>query len=104
MPMLVVFLLTVAGLLYAILTDVVFERDPGDGKSVIITWTLYNLAVLAVTMAVCVELPRRASAHSPGYAASGVRFGERRMRGWAMRQTAEDAWIRGGPLPRPVPR
>ncbi|MBU8537495.1 glycosyltransferase family 2 protein [Falsiroseomonas tokyonensis] len=99
MPMLLAFLATLVGLLYAIVTDVVFERDPGDGKSVIITWTLYNLAVLAVTMAVCIELPRRATAHSPGATPVVVRFGTQRMRGWAMRLTAEDAWIRGGPLP-----
>lgn len=99
LPMLVVFVLTVTGLLYSIVTDVVFERDPGDGKSVILTWTLYNLAVLAATMAVCVELPRRASANAQGALPVVVRFGAGLMRGWAMRLTAEDAWIRGGPVP-----
>jgi cellulose synthase (UDP-forming) len=98
-PLLGVFVLTVAGLLFSIVTDVVFDRDAGDGKIVIIAWTLYNLAVLGVTMAVCVELPRTASANSAGPVAVTVRGDGPTMRGWAMRVTAEDAWVRGGPLP-----
>ncbi len=101
-PMLVVFLLTLAGLLYGIFLDVVFERDPGDGKSVILTWTLYNLAVLAATMAVCIELPRPPAGSAGGALAVTVRGkGGVAMRGWAMRLTAEDAWVRGGPVPEP---
>jgi cellulose synthase (UDP-forming) len=98
-PLLIVFVLTVVGLLYSILTDVVFERDPGDGKSVILGWTLYNLAVLAATMAVCIELPRPAVGSAGGTLPVTVRGRGVAMRGWAMRLTAEDAWIRGGPVP-----
>jgi cellulose synthase (UDP-forming) len=99
LPLLAVFVLTIAGLLFSIATDVVFDREAGDGKSVILAWTIYNLAVLAVTMAVCVELPRVASANSPGALPVTVRGAGPAMRGWAMRLTAEDAWIRGGPVP-----
>jgi cellulose synthase (UDP-forming) len=98
-PMLAIFLLTCAGMLFAIVTDVAFERDAGDGKSVIITWTVYNLAVLAATMAVCVELPRQASTNIRGATPVTVRAPGLVMRGWSMRLTEEDAWIRGGPLP-----
>jgi cellulose synthase (UDP-forming) len=80
---------------------VVFERDAGDGKSVILTWTLYNLAVLAATMAVCIELPRPPAGSAGGTLAVSVRGRGVAMRGWAMRLTAEDAWIRGGPVPEP---
>lgn len=99
LPMLVVFVLTIAGLLFNIVTDVVFERDPGDGKGVILFWTLYNLGVLAVTMVVCIELPRRASANAARSTAVTVRAPGLLMRGWSMRLTAEDAWIRGWPAP-----
>lgn len=57
-PLLVFAGLTIAGLLFAPLTDVVFARDPGEGKIIILFWTFYNLAVLGVSLAVCVELPR----------------------------------------------
>jgi cellulose synthase (UDP-forming) len=99
LPLVVVFLLTVARLLFSIVTDVMFERDAGDGKSVILVWTLYNLVVLLATMAVCVERPRRASANQQDAPPVVVRAGSVVMRGWAMRLTADDAWIRGGPLP-----
>jgi cellulose synthase (UDP-forming) len=104
LPMLVVFVLTVAGLLFNVVTDVVFERDPGDGKGVILFWTLYNLGVLAATMAVCIELPRRASANAGGAVAVTVRAPGLLMRGWSMRLTAEDAWIAAGRRPRRAPR
>jgi cellulose synthase (UDP-forming) len=98
-PVLTVFLLTCAGLLFTPVTDAVFERDAGDGKSVIVTWTLYNLVVLAATMAVCIEMPRSSSANAAAPVAVTVRGGGAIMRGWAMRLTAEDAWIRGAPVP-----
>jgi len=98
-PLLLVFALTVAGLFFSVATDVVFDRDAGDGKAVIIAWTLYNLLVLGVTMAVCVELPRTASANAAAALAVTVSGAGPLMRGWAMRLTAEDAWVRGGPVP-----
>ena len=57
-PLLALFALTVAGLLFSPVTGVVFDRDAGDGKWVILFWTFYNLVVLGVAMAVCVEPPR----------------------------------------------
>ena len=99
LPLLIVFLLTVAGLFYSIATDIVFERDPGDGKSVILNWTLYNLLILGATMLVCVEMPRGASGSAGGTLPVVVRAKGLEMRGWAMRLTVEDSWIRGGPVP-----
>ncbi len=100
-PLLGLFALTVAGLFFSPVTDVVFDRDAGDGKWVILFWTFYNLAVLGVAMAVCVEPPRasdaarlrpeRAVVHAEGAAVSA----------WLMRLTPTDAWLRGGPLLRP---
>lgn len=100
-PLLGLFALTVAGLFFSPLTGVVFDRDAGDGKWVILFWTFYNLAVLGVAMAVCVEPPRardaarlrpeRAEVHAEGAATAA----------WLMRLTPVDAWLRGGPLLRP---
>ena len=54
------FLLTLGGLLIGLVSDYLFEARAGDGKSVILFWTLYNLLVLAGTVLVCVEQPRTA--------------------------------------------
>lgn len=103
-PMLVLFLLTVAGLLFSPLTDIVFDRDPGEGKWVILFWTLYNLAVLLVGMAVCVELPRVSTA--PRIRPERVRVHGAEIAGsaWIMRLTPSEAWLRGGPFLDPGSR
>ena len=55
------FILTVGGLLIGLTSDYLFDAHAGEGKIVILFWTLYNLLVLAGTMLVCIELPRTAS-------------------------------------------
>jgi cellulose synthase (UDP-forming) len=55
------FILTVVGLMIGLTSDYLFDAHAGEGKIVILFWTLYNLLVLAGTMLVCVELPRTAS-------------------------------------------
>lgn len=58
MPFLIMFVATVAGLVIGIFADAFAFNDAGDGKVVILFWTIYNLLILMVTLAVCVELPR----------------------------------------------
>lgn len=58
-PFLVMFFLTLGGLLIGIIWDRFAYFDAGDGKWVILFWTIYNLFVLAMTCRACVELPRR---------------------------------------------
>ncbi|WP_207538714.1 glycosyltransferase [Sabulicella rubraurantiaca] len=103
-PLLVLFMLTFFGLMFMPVTDIVFDRDAGDGKWVILVWTLYNLLVLAASMAVCVELPR---------GGKGTRIVPERVRlfadsgasgGWLMRLTLEEAWITGAPALPPGER
>ncbi len=59
MPFLILLGLTVLGLSLGILFDRFAHADAGDGKAVILFWTVYNLFVLGITILACVELPRR---------------------------------------------
>lgn len=59
MPFIVLLGLTLVGLLLALVSDRFAYYDAGDGKIVILFWTIYNVFVLAVTLIACVELPRR---------------------------------------------
>ncbi|OOY25029.1 Curdlan synthase [Thioclava sediminum] len=59
MPFLILFFLTLGGLLIGIVWDRFAYYDAGDGKWVILFWTVYNLFLLAATCRACVELPRR---------------------------------------------
>lgn len=58
-PFLIVLLLTVTGLLLGVVSDRFAFFDAGDGKAIVLFWTLYNVVVLAFTILVCVELPRK---------------------------------------------
>lgn len=55
------FLATTVGLVLGLTIDYAFEARAGEGKIVILFWTLYNLLVLAGACMVCVELPRSGS-------------------------------------------
>lgn len=58
-PFLIGLLLTLAGLMIGIFSDRFAFYDAGEGKIVILFWTIYNLVVLAMTVIACIELPRR---------------------------------------------
>ena len=103
-PLLVIFLLTIVGLFFSPATDIVFDRDAGDGKWVILFWTFYNLVVLSAAMAVCVELPRARIATGLPPERVAVLSHEKTAGAWLMRLTPEDAWVRGGPYLRPTER
>ncbi|MDW4499162.1 glycosyltransferase [Sulfitobacter sp. D35] len=51
--------LTLVGLVLGIFSDRFAYADAGDGKWVILFWTIYNVIVLSTTVLACVELPRR---------------------------------------------
>ncbi|WP_456685667.1 glycosyltransferase [Bradyrhizobium sp. P5_C11_2] len=59
-PFLVLLVLTLAGLVLSLTSDFVFNfsQVAGEGRVIILFWTLYNLAVLAITIAACIERPR----------------------------------------------
>ncbi|OWU82876.1 Curdlan synthase [Oceanicola sp. 22II-s10i] len=58
MPFLLGFLATFVGLWLGVVSDRFAFNDAGDGKWVILFWTLYNLVVLGVTSLACIEMPR----------------------------------------------
>lgn len=50
--------LTLAGVAFRYATGDLFDGDADDGFRVMLIWTIYNLVVLGVAIAVCVEMPR----------------------------------------------
>lgn len=58
MPAIILLGLTILGLLIGIVSDRFAWFDAGDGKAVVLVWTIYNLVVLTGTVLVAVELPR----------------------------------------------
>ena len=59
MPFLILLVLTLIALLLGIFMDRFSYQDAGDGKWVVLFWTIYNIFVLAMTVLACIELPRR---------------------------------------------
>lgn len=52
------FAANLGGMLYGSLADYGIEGGAGDGKWIVLFWTFYNLAALALAIIVCIELPR----------------------------------------------
>jgi len=50
--------LTIAGMLYGSFADYTPERQEASSTAIVLFWSFYNLAVLLVVMAVCIEFPR----------------------------------------------
>jgi len=50
--------LTVLGMLYGSLADYTPERQDAGATAVVLFWSIYNIVVLLLAMAVCVEFPR----------------------------------------------
>lgn len=91
--------LTLLGLALGIASDRFAFNDAGDGKGVILFWTLYNILVLAVTIIACIELPRRERhiADCPervDFISDGTR-----LRLWMTSLTLDTARVRGEVLP-----
>lgn len=98
-PFLILAALSIIGLLLGMVSDRFAYYDAGDGKAVILFWTIYNLFVLAVTLIACVELPRRERhiADAPEraiFVAHGVPH-----RVWLQALTRDFARIRGRTYP-----
>ncbi len=57
-PFLTLLVLTLLGLTIGIVSDRFAYYDAGEGKAVVLFWTIYNVFVLIVTVTLCIELPR----------------------------------------------
>lgn len=58
LPLFVALAVSVAGLLVGIAFDRFAYNDAGDGKVVVLVWTVYNIVVIGLTCLAGVELPR----------------------------------------------
>ncbi|WP_315764834.1 glycosyltransferase [Bradyrhizobium sp. SZCCHNR2009] len=59
-PFIMLLALSVGGLIVSLTSDFVFNTAPtaGDGVVVVMFWTVYNILVLSVAIAVCIDRPR----------------------------------------------
>lgn len=99
-PYLVLFGLTLVGLWIGIFSDSFAFSDAGDGKVVILFWSVYNLLVLFVTMLTCIELPRREMhVGDQPERAIAVIDEDKPRRVWLVDLTVDTARIRGYTFP-----
>lgn len=98
-PFVIILLLTLAGLTLGMVSDRFAFFDAGDGKAVVLFWTLYNIFVLAFTIIVCIELPRkeRHVADAPERADLVIDGKARQV--WITALTTGDVRLRGLELP-----
>jgi len=99
-PYIVLLVLTLAGLFIGIVWDRFAFYDAGDGKSVVLFWTIYNVFALIFILIACVELPRRERhvADAPVRAIFVV-AGDRPRRVWIASLTLDTARLRGRTWP-----
>ena len=99
-PFAIMLALTVIGLSLGMIWDSFAFDEAGDGKWVILFWTLYNLLVLSVAVVACIELPRRERhvTDSPERAAFETDGVSRKV--WLVSLTADTVRIRGRVYPQ----
>ncbi|MFN3973316.1 MAG: glycosyltransferase [Gemmobacter sp.] len=97
-PFLTLLVLTLVGLTIGIFSDPFAFYDAGEGKAVVLFWTIYNVFVLFFTVLLCVELPRteRHVADDPEQA---IMVAERPQRVWMTGLTTTNVRIRGAGAP-----
>ncbi len=96
-PFLVLFGLTVGGLVLPLQSDFLFNTASaaGDGMMVVLFWTLYNLLVLLVAIAACVERPRPNRPQRQNVEATALVVGGEAHPGWIMNLGIGGARISG---------
>ena len=94
-PFLVLLILTVIGLMLGVMFDRFAFHDAGDGKWVVLFWTVYNIFVLSLTVLACVELPRK-ERHIADVPDRGILITEDGIRQeWIRSLTIDEARLRG---------
>jgi cellulose synthase (UDP-forming) len=87
--------LTLGGLSLSLITDYTYAQSAGDGRVVILFWTLYNVAVLSLTMALCVERPRPPHSMREGAENADIEARGHLFPAWVLEASAERARVRG---------
>jgi cellulose synthase (UDP-forming) len=95
-PYLFVFLLTVGGLLIGIVVPRFnYDQVAGDGIQIVMFWTIYNLVLLAVTMAACIERPRENRPMREFTEPADMVIAGRRYPAWVTELGLEQVRVRG---------
>ncbi len=96
-PFLIFFGLTVAGLVLNLTSDFMFNHSAtaGDGMIVVMFWTVYNLFVLLVAIAACIERPRTNAPQRQLVTPVTLVAPDGEQRGWLVRLSADQARIAG---------
>lgn len=91
----ILFALTVGGLCIPFVADYNDAAAAGDGRFVILSWSVYNLAVLSMAMVVCFERPRFSHPMLNAPEPAEMRIGDSLMPVWVYELSADRAVIRG---------
>jgi cellulose synthase (UDP-forming) len=95
LPFALLLAVTVGGLALGVVSDRFAFFDAGDGKWVILFWTIYNIVVLSVTLVACVELPRRERHVADAPEQVRVTIGGEELILWMTNLTLDHARLRG---------
>ncbi|UPU01359.1 glycosyltransferase (plasmid) [Bradyrhizobium barranii subsp. apii] len=96
-PFLILFGLTVGGLIVPLNSDFVFNTSltADDGVAIVLFWTVYNILVLVVAIAACIERPRYNRPQRQVLEPITLTIGDDRHRGWLVNLGPEGARISG---------
>ncbi len=97
MPFLLLFALTVGGLIVPFSSDFIFNHTAaaGDGMAIVMFWTIYNLFVLLVAIAACIERPRPNRPQRQLVEAVTVLMAGQEQRGWLVNLGVGGARVSG---------
>jgi cellulose synthase (UDP-forming) len=98
-PFAMLLVLTLLGLVIGIFSDRFAFSDAGDGKWVVLFWTIYNLFVLSVAIIACIELPRRERHVADAPEMATFDTGQRRRDLWITSLKSNTVRLRGYPYP-----
>jgi cellulose synthase (UDP-forming) len=96
-PFLILFGLTIGGLVVPLNSDFLFNTSStaADGVAIVMFWTVYNILVLLVAIAVCIERPRYNRPQRQVPEPITLTIGDGKHRGWLINLGPEGARISG---------
>jgi cellulose synthase (UDP-forming) len=96
-PFLILFALTIGGLIVSLRSDFIFNTasTAGDGITIVMFWTVYNILVLLVAIAACIERPRYNRPQRQIVEPITLLIGNEDHRGWLVNLGPQGARISG---------